>query len=91
MELLIFFMPMIIMIGFMWLLMVRPQQKKQKEHQELLNNIKVGDDIETIGGIIGKVNSVNDDVIVIFSDKSTLKLNKRAIATVKAKEVSTEV
>ncbi len=71
-----FLLPMVFMIGFMWLLMVRPQQKKQQAHLELLSNLKTGDSIETIGGICGKVVLIEDDFVTILSDKSNLKIKK---------------
>ena len=55
------FLPLILIFGVFYILLIRPQQKKVKLHREMLNNIKRGDKIITSGGIIGQVNKVNDN------------------------------
>jgi preprotein translocase subunit YajC len=55
------FLPLILIFGVFYLLLIRPQQKKVKLHREMLSNIKRGDKIITSGGIIGQVNKVNDN------------------------------
>ena len=78
------FLPLIIIIAVMYFLMIRPQRKKDKEVQQMRNNIKVGDEIVTIGGICGKVVKVKDDSIVIQvgADKSKFEMKKWAIGSV---------
>lgn len=67
---------------------MRPQRKKEKETKEMRNNLKVGDEITTIGGIIGKVLAVKDDSIVIYcgSDKTKMEFKKWAVAEVTNKD-----
>jgi preprotein translocase subunit YajC len=65
------FLPLILIFGVFYLLLIRPQQKKVKLHREMLSNIKRGDKIITSGGIIGQVNKVNDNrelIVEIASD-----------------------
>lgn len=81
-----FILPMVFMIGLMWLLMVRPQQKKQKAHLELISRVAVGDEVETIGGISGKVSEVEEEFVVIFSAKSSFRIRKNAIAKLDKRE-----
>ena len=55
------FLPLILIFGVFYILLIRPQQKKVKLHKEMLNNLKKGDKIITSGGIIGKISKVNDN------------------------------
>ena len=59
----------ILFLGFifatMYFLMIRPQRKRQKEHQELLRELRSGDSVITAGGIYGKIESVSDESVVI--------------------------
>jgi len=68
-------------LGVFYLLLIRPQRKKEKQVQEMRNNIKEGDEILTIGGIYGKVLNVKDDTLTIEvgADKTRLKIAKWAI------------
>jgi len=54
------FLPLILIFGVFYILLIRPQQKKVKQHREMLNNLSKGDKIITSGGIIGKINKVSD-------------------------------
>lgn len=53
--------PFILIFGIMYFLLIRPQQKKLKEHQEMVKALRRGDQIITQGGILGKVSKVKDD------------------------------
>jgi preprotein translocase subunit YajC len=57
--------PFVLMIGVVYFLMIRPQQKKFKETQLLLSNLKAGDEIITAAGIIGKIADLADKIVVI--------------------------
>ena len=60
----------------MYFLMIRPQQKKQKEKQTMLDNLKAGDEILTIGGIYGKIEGINEkDNRLIVSIGKDVKVN----------------
>ena len=55
------FIPLILIFGIMYLLLIRPQQKKAKEHQKMVEALRRGDQVITQGGLIGKVVKVKDD------------------------------
>ncbi len=55
------FLPLILIFGVFYILLIRPQQKKVKQHREMLNNLRRGDKIITSGGIIGTINKVSDN------------------------------
>ena len=76
--------PILLFIPLLYLLMIRPQQKKQKQWQQMLNSIKSGDRITTAGGIRGTILSIKDDSIVLRVPPDNLKLEvaKSAIASV---------
>lgn len=68
-------------IGVFYFFMIRPQQKKQKEQKELLNSIKKGDQIVTIGGIHARVYNVEETLVTLELDKGVkLTVDKAAIA-----------
>ena len=72
--------PMILMFGVLWFLMIRPQMKKAKEHKALLAALQKGDEVVTSGGIAGKVIKVTDDFLVLeASDTVELKIQKSAV------------
>ena len=75
--------------GAMYFFLIRPQKKKQKEEKKMRENLQVGDEIITIGGIYGNVVSVKDDTLVIetSADKTKLKIAKSSVSRcVSAKE-----
>ena len=55
------FLPLILIFGVFYILLIRPQQMKVKQHREMLNNLRRGDKIITSGGIIGTINKVADN------------------------------
>lgn len=76
--------PLLLFIPVFYLLLIRPQQKRQKQWQEMLGKIKAGDRVTTTGGIRGVILSLKDDVMVIRVAPDNLKLEvvKSAIASV---------
>lgn len=82
------FLPMIVILALFYFMIIRPQQKHQKEAQNMRNSIQVGDQIITIGGIIGKIIQVKDDIVVIEvgSQKSSMEILKSAIGSVTKKK-----
>jgi preprotein translocase subunit YajC len=74
---------MVAMFAIIYFLMLRPQAKKQKETQNMLNNIKKGDKILTVAGIVGVVGNVKDSsVMVKVADNTVLEFKKAAITAV---------
>ncbi len=85
-DILSLFLPMLLILGVFWFFIIRPQQKKIREHQELLKNIRRGDTIVTSGGLIGKVVKVNgDDLTVELADGVRVKVRRPYVAEVVVK------
>ena len=77
------FMPFIAIFGIMYFLMIRPQQKKQRQKEELLKRVAVGDKIITTGGIYGVVTQVKEESIrVKIDDNARIELTKAAVGTI---------
>ncbi|MFH0986143.1 MAG: preprotein translocase subunit YajC [Candidatus Omnitrophota bacterium] len=76
------FMPIILMFVIFYFLLIRPQQKKQKELQTMISQIKKGDKVVTTGGMLGVVSSLQDDYVVLAVGGSDNKIEvlKSAIA-----------
>ena len=74
---------LIAVFGIMYFLMIRPEQKKKKEAEQLRANLKKGDKITTIGGIVGKIVNIKDESIVIEvgEDQVRLELLKWSVMT----------
>ncbi len=70
------FLPLILIFGVFYILLIRPQQKKVKLHREMINNLRRGDKIITSGGIIGSINKVNDnkELLVEISENVEIKI-----------------
>ena len=70
------FLPLILIFGVFYILLIRPQQKKAKLHREMINNLRRGDKIITTGGIIGSINKVNDnkELLVEISENVEIKI-----------------
>lgn len=78
-----FLLPMIIIFVAFYFLLIRPQQKKQKAHSELVAALQVGDEVMTAGGILGKVTGVSDHYAVVkVSDNTELKIQKSSVSAV---------
>jgi preprotein translocase subunit YajC len=77
----------ILVIVFFYFFMIRPQKKQEKRDQEMRNSIQVGDEVTTIGGIIGKVVSIKDETFVLETtkDKTKIRFLKGAIRNVDVK------
>ena len=71
------------MIAVFYFLMIRPENKRKKEQESMRNSVKVGDNITTIGGIIGDVVSVKDETLVIetSADKVRVEFTKWAVSS----------
>ncbi|MDF2890221.1 MAG: preprotein translocase, YajC subunit [Clostridia bacterium] len=71
-------------LGGLWFVMIRPQQKREKETKNMRNNVQDGDEIVTIGGIYGKVVSQKEDILTIEvgADKVKMKIARWAIGKI---------
>jgi preprotein translocase subunit YajC len=82
-----FLIPMILVFGVFYLLLIRPQQKKQRQLQETISQLKAGDKVVTTGGIVGVITAVRDTSFLIRSaDKTILEIARTAVAGVDAGE-----
>ena len=75
-----------LLFGFMiliYFLMIRPENKRRKTHQEMLASIEVGNEVVTAGGILGKVSKISDQYIELsISDSTKIKVQKTSISTI---------
>lgn len=81
------FLPMILIIGVFYVLLIRPQQKRQRELQETISTLKVGDKVVTTGGLIGTITTVRDTSFFIRSaDKSIVEIARSSVAGIEQEE-----
>jgi preprotein translocase subunit YajC len=71
---LVSFVPLILLIVIFYFLLIRPQQKRQKEHEKMVQNLKKGDRVVTSGGVIGRIAGLQDDYVVLKTDESDHKM-----------------
>lgn len=79
--------PLVLIVVIFWFLILRPQQKKMKEHKEMVNKVNRGDTVVTAGGLIGKVAKVKDEteVEVDFGEGVRIRVVKSTLADVRVK------
>jgi preprotein translocase subunit YajC len=83
MEYLYAILPWVLIFGIFWFFLIRPQQKQKKEHQNMLDNLAVGDKVVTIGGIKGKIIKIKDNNIRLrVSSNVDIDFIKNAISRV---------
>ena len=77
------FLPLILMLAMLYFLMIRPESKRKKQAEEMRSSLKKGDQITTIGGIVGKIVQVTAENIVIETsdDRVRMELTKWAVST----------
>ncbi len=78
------FLILLAFFGVMYLLLIRPQQKKQKQHAEMVRSVAAGTDVVTIGGLHGRVVAVDDETIdlAVDADGTLLRFQRSAIARI---------
>lgn len=75
------FVPLILMFAIFYFLLIRPQQKKQKEHRQMIGNLKKGDRIMTAGGIYGRITGVDEATVTVeIAEKVRVKVNRGNIS-----------
>jgi preprotein translocase subunit YajC len=78
------FLPLIAMFAIFYFLLIRPQQKRAREHRAMLDALKKGDDVVTQGGIHGRITGITDDVATVeIAPDVKVRVQRSAIATVK--------
>ncbi len=81
------FLPILLIVAVFYFLLIRPQQKRQRELQQTISQLKAGDRIVTTGGVIGTITTVRDTSFLIRSaDKSILEIARTAVAGVDEEE-----
>jgi preprotein translocase subunit YajC len=76
--------PLVFMFAIFYFMLIRPQQKKAKEHKALLDAMKKGDNVITAGGVHGKITSVDDDIVTLeIANNVNIKIAKSYIAAMK--------
>ena len=76
--------PLILILVVFYFLLIRPQQKRAKEHRQMLDNLKRGDKVITVGGVYGVVESVNPNTVVLkIAENVKVKFSKQSIAAVR--------
>lgn len=76
------FLPIILLFVGMWFLIIAPQRKRQKAHDQMLSELKSGDEIVTSGGIYGTITNVKDDRLVVrIADNTKIELGKSFVAS----------
>lgn len=80
-TMLVTFLPLVLMFVVMYFLLIRPQKKREKEAQNMRNNIQVGDEVVTAGGIVGTVVNIKEDTITIetASERSKIRIKRWAV------------
>jgi len=69
-------------IAIFYFILIRPQRPQQKRHEELLKQVKRGDEVVTSGGVVGEIVHVKDDRVTVKSGEAKLVIERRAIARV---------
>jgi len=78
--------PLLLMFLVFYILLIRPQQKRTKQHKELLSSLKKGDEVVTSGGILGKVTGITENVVTLeVADKVRIKVQRGNISGLKPK------
>jgi len=77
----------IVFVGLIYFLMIRPQQKKQKEHRAMMDGLVAGNEVVTGGGVLGKITAVGDQFVTVeVADGVTVKVQKHTITAIVPKD-----
>ena len=80
---LISFLPLVLVFVIFYFLLIRPQQKKTRDHQQMLSKLKKNDEVMTSGGIYGKVTALTDNVVTVeVAPNVRIRVNRPQISTV---------
>ena len=82
-----FVFPLVVVMAIFYFILIRPQLRKQKQHQAMLGGLQKGDKVITTGGLHGTIVGIKEDVVVLkVADTTKLEVSKSAIAGVKSKD-----
>ena len=77
---LVSFVPLILIFVVFYFLLIRPQQKRAKEHQNFLKNLKKGDQVVTNGGLLGEITGITDKIVTLeIADKVRVKVSRQHV------------
>ena len=86
---------MVLLVATMYFMMIRPQRKREKETRAMINALKVGDKVVTIGGICGKIAKIKDNYVILETgnigtqtEKSFIKMERDSIKSVEKKQTN---
>lgn len=80
------FLPLIIIFVVFYFLLIRPQSKKQKEHQGMISSLEVGNEVVTAGGVLGKIKEINDQYVQLqISENVIIKVQRHTIGALMPK------
>ena len=78
---------LVAMFALLWLFLIRPQRQRAQAHRELLTKVEVGDEVLTVGGLIGRVRSVQDEELVLeIAPGTQVRVARRSVAAVLSPE-----
>ncbi|AEF94106.1 preprotein translocase, YajC subunit [Desulfotomaculum nigrificans CO-1-SRB] len=78
---------LVALFAILYFLMIRPQQKRQKQHAAMINALKVGDNIITVGGLLGSIIKIKENTVILrVADKVHIEILKNAISQVTEKK-----
>ncbi len=81
------FLPLIIIFAVFYFVLIRPQQMQQKKRREMLEALKKGDKVITVGGVHGEITSIHDDDLTVrIADKVEIRMTRAGISRVKGQE-----
>lgn len=72
---------LVLMVAIFWFLIIRPQRSRARKQQELASSLQVGDQIQTIGGIKGRVHHLDGDDVILDVEQGRLRIARRAVAS----------
>ena len=85
-ESLVGLLPLVLIFVVFYFLLIRPQQKRQKEHREMVGNLNKGDEVTTAGGLLGKITEVKDNFVKIeIADNVVVTVQKHTVSNVMPK------
>jgi len=77
---------LLVLFGLFYMLLIRPQQKRQKEHREMTTNLAKGDEVVTQGGVLGRITKVSDAFVTVeIAEGTEIVLQRAAVATLMPK------
>lgn len=79
-DMLVQFVPLILMFAIFWFLLIRPQQKRAKEHKRMLEALKRGDYVVTGSGLMGRILEIDDQSVLLECGEAKLRMTRGAIA-----------